>query len=390
MPNDLKWCQLAQKGDSTPKPRSGHTITWTGSNNYVMYGGIEDPEGMNKVVPNSDVWSMKLMLKECRWEKEQCPGEEGETPPPRTQHAAHCIPNRSAIFVFGGHAGPTQRLNDCWWLKMQDGRPSKWCRVEGCKDVEENKESTISAPPPRANMGSCINGNKIYIYGGHGGLNYQRTAFSDIYSFDIDTCEWKQYEPVVQAQPPPLGRGGNSIFVVDDKLYSYGGWNAESQYTNLLVFDLNTCEWNDPDIFNGVARWNHCAAMVEAIPSWKYFIFGGESTDFGEAQPRTFGGCVSSSCYMDLDTLNWQTIAPEDPECPEPREYSAMAYDERDRRLVIFGGWNNGWMKDLYALDVSKIVGPSYACTHISPPLGQISGGVEITLKGVGFTSNNI
>jgi hypothetical protein len=27
-----------------------------------MYGGIEDPEGLNKVVPNSDVWSMKLML----------------------------------------------------------------------------------------------------------------------------------------------------------------------------------------------------------------------------------------------------------------------------------------------------------------------------------------
>jgi dynein heavy chain len=93
---------------------------------------------------------------------------------------------------------------------------------------------------------------------------------------------------------------------------------------------------------------------------------------------------------MDLDTLNWQTIAPEDDCMPEEREYCAMAYDERDRRLVIFGGWNNGWKKDLYALDVSKIVGPSYACTSISPPLGQISGGVEITLKGVGFTSNNI
>ena len=58
----MKWFNLEQKGEATPKPRSGHSLTWTGSNNYVMYGGIEDPEGMNKVVPNSDVWSMKLLL----------------------------------------------------------------------------------------------------------------------------------------------------------------------------------------------------------------------------------------------------------------------------------------------------------------------------------------
>ena len=111
--------------------------------------------------------------------------------------------------------------------------------------------------------------------------------------------------PVQQAQLPPVGRGGNSIFVVDDKLYSYGGWNSQSQFTDLIYFDLKTCEWFNPDIFNGVARWNHSSAMVEAIPSWKYFIFGGESTDFGEAQDRTFGTCVNSACFMDLETKNW-------------------------------------------------------------------------------------
>ena len=183
-----------------------------------------------------------------------------------------------------------------------------------------------------------------------------------------------------------MGRGGNSIFVVDNKLYSYGGWNSESQFTNLVVFDLETCEWTDPDIFNGVARWNHAAVMVEAIPSWKYFIFGGESTDFGEAQPRTFGTCVSTACFMDMASVRWMDIMPEDEERPKPREYSAMTYDANNRRLVVFGGWYNGWLNDLYTLDVSKIVGPSYAITGIDPPLGQISGGVPITITGVGFT----
>jgi len=182
-----------------------------------------------------------------------------------------------------------------------------------------------------------------------------------------------------------VGRGGNSIFVINNKLHSYGGWNSETQFTNLIVFDLLTCEWTDPDIFNGVARWNHAAMMVEAIPSWKYFIFGGESTDFGEAQPRTFGTCVNTSCYMDLDTMKWSDIQPEDDERPSAREYAAMSYDESNRRLLVFGGWHNGWLNDLYTLDVSKIVGPPYAITGIDPPLGQISGGVPITIYGLGF-----
>ena len=236
-------------------------------------------------------------------------------PKSRTQHAAVFTPNKE-VFVFGGHASPTVRLNDCWFLKMPNANNPEvfWHRVEGDTDVPPNEQSTINAPPPRANMGATYANNKIYIYGGHGGLNYARTAFADIFSFDLETHTWHQYEPVAQAQPPPVGRGGNSIFVVDNKLYSYGGWNSESQFTNLIVFDLETCEWTDPDIFNGVARWNHAAVMVEAIPSWKYFIFGGESTDFGEAQPRTFGTCVSTSCFMDMATLRWMDIMPEDEE----------------------------------------------------------------------------
>lgn len=227
-------------------------------------------------------------------------------PCPRTQHIAIATPNKE-VFVFGGHASPTVRLNDCWMLKIPNPNNPEviWERIEGDMDVEPNEQSTVNAPGPRANMGSTLFGNKVYIYGGHGGLNYARKAFDDIFSFDLETKTWHQYVPVQQAQPPPVGRGGNSIFVIDNWLYSYGGWNAESQFTNLIKFNLDTCEWFDPDIFNGVARWNHAAVMVEAIPSWKYFIFGGESTDFGEAQPRTFGSCVNTSCFMDLANETW-------------------------------------------------------------------------------------
>jgi hypothetical protein len=53
--------------------------------NYIMFGGIEDPgSGMQKVVPNNDVWSMKMSPKECRWEKDEIPSDDGTLPAPRT------------------------------------------------------------------------------------------------------------------------------------------------------------------------------------------------------------------------------------------------------------------------------------------------------------------
>jgi hypothetical protein len=44
----------------------------------------------------------------------------------------------------------------------------------------------------------------------------------------------------------------------------------------------------------------------------------------------------------------------------------------------------------MYALAVNKIVGPSYAITEIDPPLGQLTGGVPVNIKGCGFKDQSI
>lgn len=67
-----------------------------------------------------------------------------------------------------------------------------------------------------------------------------------------------------------------------------------------------------------------------------------------------------------------------------------MTYDKKDRRLLVFGGWNNGWCDDLYSLNVAKIVGPSYAITASHPCLGQLSGNVPLTITGQGFKDGSI
>jgi len=73
--------------------------------------------------------------------------------------------------------------------------------------------------------------------------------------------------------------------------------------------------------------------------------------------------------------MSWNTIYTEDCETkdyivPSAREYTAMSYDSKQSRLIIFGGWANEWMNDIYALNVSSIVGPPYAISEIVPNLG--------------------
>lgn len=386
MPANIEWKKLNQTGEEMPKGRSGHTLTYIGNFNYMLYGGIEDV-GHGKIQPNGDVWIMNNARDQCKWFRAQVTSD--EKPLPRTQHIA--ISNKDThgkVFVFGGHHDPKTRLNDTWFY---DHKECSWQSI-GDHDNKTNQESKIGAPNPRANSAATIYNGKIYLFGGHGGLNYARIAYNDLYSFDLTTHEWNK---IVPSNNPPDGRGGHSLLANDGKLYVYGGWNSEQQYNNMIQFNLEKNEWSDPDIYNGVHRWNHSSILVEAIPNWKFFIFGGECSEYNEGVTRTFGEYVNSSCYLDLGTMRWTTYA-SDAETyeniPEPREYSAMAFDyenQRDSKLVIFGGWNNGWFNDLYTLNVSKIVGPAYAITSSEPNLGQLTGKTPIKITGQGFNNIN-
>jgi len=388
-PAPYEWKKIAQTGD-VPSARSGHTLSWVGGQTYLLYGGVEDGKN-GKIQPDPDIYMMKLANDKCNWYKEQLNGD--ERPLARSQHVSLTTPKNDKVFVFGGHHSPQTRLNDTWMFHVKD---LEWRRIGEKKDKENttNQPSDIGGPGPRANMGSCLFKNKIWVFGGHGGLNYQRIAYNDLYSFDLETETWEKHIP---NGSPPDGRGGHSLFAVDgeagDKLFVYGGWNQEMQYNNIWQYDFNTKEWSDPDIFNEVPRWNHCSLLIEAIPTWKFFIFGGECAEYNEGAARSFGQYVNSSCFIDLGAMRWSTFASDietQAVMPKPREYAAMTYDNRDQRLIVLGGWHNGWLDDLYTLKVAKIVGPSYAIMKADPALGQLSGNVQLVIIGQGFKEVNI
>lgn len=141
----------------------------------------------------------------------------------------------------------------------------------------KNTESKIGAPEPRANCTANFFKEKVFIFGGHGGVGYQRTSYNDVYFFDCETSEWTKVE--YQGGVPPEARGGHSSMVLTDKeqLIIYGGWSSTGQFADIHAFDLVKHTWSNPDINLEVPRWYHSTICIPAIPSWKFFVFGGST-----------------------------------------------------------------------------------------------------------------
>ncbi len=143
--------------------------------------------------------------------------------PARSQHIALQTPTKDKMFVFGGHTTPQVRLNDAWFFNTSN---FSWKKADATEpQTPKNQESLVGGPGPRANSAATLHDNKIYLFGGHGGVNYSRVAFNDLYSFDLDTNTWEKIEA---SNIPPEPRGGHTMFAIDRHLYIYGGWNSET------------------------------------------------------------------------------------------------------------------------------------------------------------------
>ncbi|KAK3943675.1 hypothetical protein QBC46DRAFT_281413 [Diplogelasinospora grovesii] len=137
---------------------------------------------------------------------------------------------------------------------------------------------------PGVRMGhtaTLYKGDKLLVFGGE---NEHRTYLSDLIIFDLKTAHWTQ--PQVSG-PVPKGRARHAAVLHEDKLFIVGGITGHDNYVldDICYLDLKTYTWSRAWRF--VGRFDHSAYI------WgdRVWVFGGLSEDMDK---------VSDLWWLDL------------------------------------------------------------------------------------------
>eukprot|EP00899_Mesostigma_viride_P003607 jgi/Mesvir1/13247/Mv18980-RA.1 len=352
----VTWSEITC-GGTAPAPRSGHSLNVVGQKAY-LFGGCGRADGKPQAF--NDLYEMDLSVQENpQWVRSNA---SGEGPCPRSRHTATVI-DKKDIVIFGG-LDQRVRFNDVYILSTAT---NTWVKP----DVQG------TAPSVRAHHSATVVGSNVYILGGYGGNG---KAYNDLYILDIANNTWTK--PNLKGKGP-CPRFDHSAIYFPGKLLVFGGRDTVVFYKDVHVLDLETWTWDEepgnmPPSYT-VDICNQTAVCIESVPNWKLFSYGGKTG------PMEYFGDVD---VLDCGSLVWsspQTLGT--PPCA--REDTAMAYDAKMCRLIMFGGWANCWLGDTWALNVVPIIGPPYACMSIEPHIGPVVGETELTLSGISFRDGN-
>ena len=304
---------------------------------------------------------------------------------------ATLLPDNHSILYFGGLC-KGKRFNDThvfdvttreWALREIEGTPPHPRSHHTATLVEFDEEEDGDAE------------KKIFIIGGYGGAGSTRDFTMDVHALDLDTWSWSKIERI--KGPAPRPRADHAVCVAGNLLILTGGRGSATKgfsgyYDDVHVLDLTDQEWKRPPGYQpGDANevkwatlptplWNHAACAIESVPSYKLFCFGGQKAEF------VYNNTVS---ILDTARMVWSAPAIAGPP-PGAREDCSVAYDTKTCNLLYFGGWRQGWLDDLWCLNVAGVVGPPYAVQTVEPSTGPVTGNTPVVLHGIGFTESSI
>ncbi|KAI8088133.1 hypothetical protein BDF21DRAFT_412536 [Thamnidium elegans] len=215
----------------------------------------------------------------------------------------------------------------------------------------------------------CISNDGImYIWGGH----YQRKYLNDLCAFNVKEYPAKaEWEFIAYENQGPSPRSGHVSVIHDNKLYIFGGVNANHLYNDIWYFDLSTRIWHQIAAVGYIpAPRESCAA---AIVDDTIYIFGGKGLN----------GCeLGDLCAYRIKSKRWfmfQNMGTP----PSPRYGSTLTVVQN--KIYVFGGeCLTGKTDDsshVYILDCSKIKYKSESEDE-SSNVNRVNGQPE------GFTDN--
>jgi N-acetylneuraminic acid mutarotase len=195
---------------NAPPELIGATMCAVGHTLY-LYGGA------NFDAPAHD----GLYLYDTSAERWWQPVLSGFTPPARAFHAAAC--DASAVYVFGGVDGSSTPTATLYVLDGVTTSSMGWAAVAAAGAAPSARHGhTLTASPSR-----------LYLFGGEGATS--ANYLNDVYALVLSSREWTS---LATSGDAPAGRRGHAAAAVGERLYVFGGQDADGILNDVRVLDL--------------------------------------------------------------------------------------------------------------------------------------------------------
>jgi N-acetylneuraminic acid mutarotase len=301
--------------------------------------------------PNADAGDAGASLPACNG----TPGG-GGTPAPRGDHAGAMDASGARFVVFGGDTA----VPACPAAANHVFDATTWSLDIGCGTWTQVQAAT--PPPARARhaMATDYANDRAILFGGRTrtGATGAYTLFNDVWTFDFKTSAWAQ---VTTSGTAPTPRS-NAAIVVDasaNRLIVFGGNTSTDGLTftpqaDTYALDLASGAWSRIASSGAPpARLFHAMA-VDGDARVAYVFAGGDANAF-------IGPFLTDVWALDLAAESWKKVDTTG-DAPDGRIKHALAYDSAAKRLVTFGGHDDGSPQTgdpgnenrTYALDLTK------------------------------------
>ncbi|XP_040002725.1 host cell factor 2 isoform X2 [Xiphias gladius] len=310
------------------------------------------------------------------------PAVRGDIPPGCAAHGFVCEGTR--ILVFGGMVEFGKYTNSLYELQA-----SRWL----WKKLKPRAPRNCSPPCPRIGHSFTLVGNKCYLFGGLANDSEDPNGNVPRYMGDLYELELQSVSGVRGWSIPETKGGGPSAReshssvaykgLSSPKLYIFGGMQG-CRLDDLWQLDLDTMVWSTPETRGStpLPRSLHSASVIGN----KMFVFGGW-IPFPESDEHNALGtewiCTDSLSVLNLDTMSWQNLGPEeqddiesqlqsqgpqsdDPYACRPRARAGHCAATVGPRLYIWSGrdgYRKSWnyqvcCKDLWYLETDRPATP--------------------------------
>ena len=235
------------------------------------------------------------------------------SPPSRWLHST-CILKFSTVevgCVFGGHDA-NGAFNDMYLIHLN---PTKLT-----VSLEQIICSNTTNPQRRCGHTCHAVGTELLVFGGMGNVGEGSIFFNDLLLITLQVSglghneQQKHYtwRTVRASGTPPCPRYCHSSAISKDQMFIFGGWDLESFYGDLHVYNRLSNTWSEVQTTGSIPR--PCCQLASTH-------FTGSMTS-GKGYLLLFGGCYRSNNHdpesvvfldefriLDLDLLIWLPIA---------------------------------------------------------------------------------